>query len=178
MRVIAGKYKGRRLDAPIDDRVRPTSDKVKEALFSILMYDIEDAIFCDMFAGTGGIGIEALSRGAKKSYFIDASPASMRIIRSNVMKCKAEDKSEFILGSFENALQKIDGKIDIFFLDPPYSKGTEIEAVKAIATSQTLAKDGIIVIEHHKEDNMPEIIEGFNKFKEKKYGRIVLSFYI
>ncbi len=178
MRVIAGKYKGRRLEAPMDDKVRPTSDKVKEALFSILMYDIEDAVFCDMFAGTGGIGIEALSRGAKKCYFIDASPASMRLIKSNAIKCKADTDSEFILGSFENALQKIDEKIDIFFLDPPYSKGIELEAVKAIAMSESLKDGGIIVIEHHKDDKLPENIEKYNKFKEKKYGRIVLSFYI
>lgn len=178
MRVIAGDFKGRKLETPFDDRVRPTSDKVKEALFSILMNETGDAVVCDLFAGTGSLGIEALSRGAKRCYFADAASSSIKLVKTNVKKCEAENMSVIIHGDYLNALGRIKEKVDIFLLDPPYGNGLEIEAIKEIENRDLLAKDGVIVVEHHKDDKMPETIGKFTMYKEKKYGRIVLSLYI
>ncbi len=178
MRVIAGDFKGRKLEAPADEKVRPTSDKVKEALFSILMNEIEDAVVCDLFAGTGSLGIEALSRGARRCYFADAASSSIRLVKSNIKKCGAENISIIIHGDHLNTLGRIREKVDIFLLDPPYGNGLELEAIKEIENRNLLSDNGIIAVEHHKDDIMPEAIGKFTMYKEKKYGRIVLSFYM
>ena len=105
MRIIAGEYKGRRITAPEDTSVRPTTGKVKEAIFAMLMNDIYDAVTVDLFAGTGNLGLEALSRGARKCYFGDNSRDSLRLIKENIAHCRAEDKSVVIAGSYEKVLQ-------------------------------------------------------------------------
>lgn len=178
MRVIAGDFKGRKLEAPMDNKVRPTSDKVKEAMFSILMNDTYDKVFCDLFAGTGGLGIEALSRGARLCYFVDQSNDSIGLIRKNVATCKAEGYSKILQGDFVRALSRIREKVDVFIIDPPYGEGTEIRAMEKIAELDLLADEGKIVVEHQKRDELPEEIAGFTKVKEKKYGRVVLSIYM
>lgn len=178
MRVIAGDFKGRKLEAPENDKVRPTSDKVKEALFSIIMNEIGDAVVCDLFAGTGSLGIEALSRGAKRCYFADMAPSSIRLVKTNIKKCGAEDISVIIHGDHINAIGRIREKVDIFLLDPPYGKGLEFEAIEEIEKKDALAENGLIIVEHHRDDDMPECIGRFTKYKEKKYGRIVLSLYM
>ena len=108
MRIIAGDYKGRRLNAPADYKIRPTADKVKEALFSIIGDDIDEAVVCDLFSGTGNLGLEALSRGADKCYFVDNSAESIRLIKENIEMCRAEEYSVVIHGDFEQWL--VDGK--------------------------------------------------------------------
>lgn len=178
MRVIAGDFKGRKLEAPLDDKVRPTSDKVKEAMFSILMNDTYDAVMCDMFAGSGGLGLEGLSRGAKKCYFIDQANSSIKLLKTNVAMCKAEQRSEIIQGDFQRALMRIKEKVDIFLVDPPYGQGIELKAMEKIRENDLLAEDGKIVVEHEKHDQLPDEIHGFTKIKEKKYGRVVLSIYM
>lgn len=178
MRVIAGDYKGRRLEAPADEKVRPTSDKVKEAMFSILMNDIYGAVVCDLFAGTGGLGIEALSRGASRCYFADQSKASIRLVQHNVEHCGASERSVIIMGDYSRALGRIREKVDIFLLDPPYETGLERKAMGMIRREELLAEDGIIMVEHSMRDEMEEEICGFVRFKEKRYGKVVLSFYM
>lgn len=178
MRVIAGDFKGRKLETPIDNSVRPTSDKVKEAMFSILMNDIYDAVICDLFAGSGGLGIEGLSRGARKCYFIDQANNSIKLIKQNVTTCKANEYAEIIQGDYQRALSRIREKVDIFIIDPPYGYGTELKAMELIAEKDLLAEDGKIVVEHEKHDTMPDEVAGFKKIKEKKYGRVVLSIYM
>lgn len=178
MRVIAGDFKGRKLETPVDNSVRPTSDKVKEAMFSILMNDIWGSKVCDLFAGTGGLGIEALSRGASKCYFADQSKASIRLLTENVKKCEAMDKSVIIPGDFTRALERLREPVDIFLLDPPYGLGMEFKAMEIIKRNNLLAEDGVIVVEHDARDIMEEQVSGFTKFKEKKYGKVVLSFYM
>ena len=178
MRVIAGDFKGRKLETPVDNDVRPTSDKVKEAMFSILMNDIWGSKVCDLFAGTGGLGLEALSRGASKCYFADQSKASVRMLTENVKKCKAMEKSIIIPGDFTRALERLREPIDIFLLDPPYGLGMELKAMEIISRNNLLAEDGVIVVEHDAKDVMEDEISGFTKFKEKKYGKVVLSLYM
>lgn len=178
MRVIAGDYKGRKLETPMDNSVRPTSDKVKEALFSILMNDIWGSKVCDLFAGTGGLGIEALSRGAEKCYFADQSRASIKLLTENVKKCGAQEKSVIIPGDFTRALERLREQIDIFIIDPPYGNGMEYKAMEIIQRNNLLAEDGVIVVEHDARDKMDDQVAGFTKLKEKKYGKVVLSIYV
>lgn len=178
MRIIAGDYKGRKIKPPIGFDVRPTTDKVKEALFSILMYDIDESVFCDLFSGSGNVGLEALSRGADKVYFCDKSRDSIKLIRENISTCRAEEYSKILQGDYARCLASISEKVDIFFIDPPYGQGLDVEAVKMISELELLAEDGVIVIEHRITDDLPEQIAEFNKIKEKKYGKVVLSIFM
>ena len=157
MRIITGKYRGRKLETPFGNEIRPTSDKVKESIFNILMYDIEDAVCVDLFAGTGNLGLEALSRGASKCWFCDNERNSVDIIKK--------------------ALKRIDEKVDIVFLDPPYHDGLYEKAIEQIDMLDLLTDVGIIVAEHEKMTDLPEHIGGLKLFKHKKYGKICLSLY-
>ncbi|MGI6722029.1 MAG: 16S rRNA (guanine(966)-N(2))-methyltransferase RsmD [Anaerovoracaceae bacterium] len=181
MRIVAGDFKGRRLYMPNDELIRPTTEKVKEALFSILAPDIYDANVCDLFAGTGNLGLEALSRGARHCWFCDHAGESIKLIKENVEMCRAEEMSTIIHGDYKKALDSIERegeKIDIFFLDPPYKKTLLERAMKEIAASGLLAENGLLVAEHHKQKELPDEVEGLRKIKEKKYGRVVLSIYM
>ncbi|MGI6736547.1 MAG: 16S rRNA (guanine(966)-N(2))-methyltransferase RsmD [Anaerovoracaceae bacterium] len=178
MRIIAGDYKGRRLEAPLDDLIRPTSDKVKEALFSILTLDIYDAVVCDLFAGTGNLGLEALSRGAARCWFGDHAGESIQLIKKNTALCRAEHKSTIIHGDYKKVLSRIDEKIDLFFLDPPYHKNLLPRVFAEIAARDLLAEGGKIIAEHARQQLLPEELAGFRKTKERSYGRVVLSIYM
>jgi len=180
MRIIAGDYKGRRLNAPADYKIRPTADKVKGALFSIIGDDIDEAVVCDLFSGTGNLGLEALSRGADKCYFVDNSAESIRLIKENIEMCRAEEYSVVIHGDFKKALSQIahtDEKVNVFFLDPPYYKDLWESAMELIRENDLLAGGGMIVCEHRKEQELPEQLAGYEKVKERKYGKVVLSIY-
>lgn len=178
MRIIAGDYKGRRLDSPIDNKVRPTSDKVKEAMFSILMNHLDSTIACDMFSGTGNLGLEALSRGCDKCYFIDESNTSLKVILENIRKCKAEDYSEVFQGDAIRNLHRIKEKIDIFLIDPPYGYNLEIKALEEIDNLGLLNENGIIIVEHKKNTHLPDKVGNLTKVKHRKYGSVELSIYI
>ncbi|MGX8773831.1 MAG: 16S rRNA (guanine(966)-N(2))-methyltransferase RsmD [Bacillota bacterium] len=185
MRVIAGKYKGRKLNSPDDNNVRPTTDKAKEALFSILTNEIYGARVLDLFAGTGGLGIEALSRGASYCLFADSSRKSLDLIRSNVEHCKIEEPTRVAAGDYTKVLKNLARRIedgleepfDIIFLDPPYDAGYTDEAFRLIAEGGILAAEGTIVAEHRKHEELPEILHGFTRTKERRYGVVKLSIY-
>lgn len=177
MRIITGKYRGRKLETPVGFEVRPTSDKVKESIFNILMYDVEESICVDLFAGTGNLGLEALSRGAKQCWFCDNERENISLIRRNIEYCRAEDSAILIAGDYMKALKKIDEKVDIFFIDPPYHAGLYDKALSEIDSLDLLADEGIIVAEHEKMTDLPEHIGGLELFKRKKYGKICLSLY-
>lgn len=177
MRIIAGEYKGRRITAPEDTSIRPTTGKVKEAIFAMLMNDMYDAIVIDLFAGTGNLGIEALSRGARKCYFGDNSRDSLKLIKENIVHCRAEDKSIIIAGSYEKVLDRINEKADIILLDPPYKEGLMLKCIERITEIDILADDGVIVAEHGDYDELPEELNGLTKIKEKRYGTINVSIY-
>lgn len=176
MRIIAGEYKGRRLETPENYDIRPTTDKVKEAMFSILSNDIPGAVCVDLFAGTGNLGIEALSRGAKKCYFCDNSKVSIGIIKRNIAHCKAEGAVVYA-GDFNRCLERIKESVDVFIVDPPYEENLYEKVFSKIDELKLLSEDGIIVAEHGKYQDMPEEINGFVKIKERKYGHIFLSLY-
>ena len=177
MRIIAGDFKGRRLFTPKDSRIRPTTDKVKESIFSMVAAYLEDAVVIDLFSGSGNLGLEAISRGAKRCYFGDKSRESLALTRKNISLCGQEDQTVTILGDFEYVLKAIPEKADIVFLDPPYKQGLIRECFHQIAALSLLSKEGIIVAEHGAEDPLEDRLSGFIKIKEKTYGTITISIY-
>ena len=177
MRIITGEYRGRKLEAPIGNSVRPTSDKVKESIFNLLMNDVYGAVCVDLFAGTGGLGLEALSRGAEKCYFCDSSRESLGLIKTNIAKCGAQDKSVVMAGDFTKTLSSLKEQADVFLLDPPYSDGLYEKCLNMIDSLDLLTDDGIIIAEHGKRDYVPEEAGSLVKVREKRYGTVMLSIY-
>ena len=177
MRIIAGDFKGRRLNSPLDDRIRPTSDKVKEAIFSMVNFDLPGAVVVDLFAGTGNLGLEALSRGAKHCYFGDNSRDSLKLIKENIKYCKAEDMSSVIAGDYLSVLERIHDDADLIFLDPPYKDGLMLSCLDKIAELDMLKEDGKIIAEHSLDEKLPDEYAGFVKIKDKNYSKIAVSIY-
>ena len=185
MRVIAGKYKGRRLNSPENYDIRPTSDKAKEAMFSILTAEVYGSRVLDLFAGTGSLGIEALSRGAASCVFADSSRASLRLINANLEHCAVEEDTKVLPGDFRKVLLKLSARIedgleekfDIILLDPPYGKGLLTEAIELISDGNILSEGGTIIAEHRKEEELPDTIGRYKKEKDRRYGIVKLSIY-
>lgn len=180
MRIITGDFKGRRLEMPVGNDIRPTTEKVKEALFSMIAGNLYDATCVDLFSGTGNLGLEALSRGASLCYFGDNSRASIELTRRNIAMCKAEEWSRVIPGDYEKVLAKLaqkKEKIDVFFLDPPYKEGLYESCFELIAEHELLAEEGIIVAEHKAYDEFPDELCGFVKLRDRTYGSIGITIY-
>ncbi|MCE3019788.1 16S rRNA (guanine(966)-N(2))-methyltransferase RsmD [Parvimonas sp. G1641] len=175
MRVISGKKKGLKLLSPLDNKVRPTTDKIKESIFNIL-FDIDDnSLVLDLFCGSGAIGIEFLSRGAKMVYFCDISEQSVNITKKNLQNCEFNDNYIIINKDFIDCLNYFynnDLKFDYIFLDPPYKFEYIEETLKFIYNKNILNTDGIIIIETDKDIS----IENFSIIKEKKYSKIRVLF--
>ncbi len=178
MRVISGNLRGMKLNTIEGDSTRPTREVVREALFSIIMNIVTDSIFLDLFAGSGAIGIEAISRGAKNSIFVDLNPKCIKVIKENVKKGRIEDISRIYNTDYKMALKKLQGeKIDIAYIDPPYNKQMGIDAIKQISNYDLLSNNGIIILETDTNEEIPDEILRYEKYNYKRYGRNVLSFY-
>ncbi|MCL2171881.1 MAG: 16S rRNA (guanine(966)-N(2))-methyltransferase RsmD [Defluviitaleaceae bacterium] len=178
MRVISGKARGARLFAPKGTKTRPTADFVKEALFNILAADIRDADFLDLFAGSGAIGIEAISRGARSCVFIDNNRDAIDAIRKNLDKTRLGADAEVVCANMQKALAGLNRQFDIIFADPPYNQNLAYPAINDISKYNLLAKNGIIVIEMAKSDTPDNPAElGFEIFKTKKYSSGQLIFF-
>ena len=152
IRVISGIYKGKRLKKVSSPLVRPIPDKLKEALFNIIQDEVKNCVFLDGFAGTGSVGIEALSRGAKKAVFIDEYYPAIKVIKINLEKCEALDKAQIVQKEFNRAviqLSKEDAKFDLIFLDPPYKLLEERNPLKVIKKREILKPKSITVLRHH-----------------------------
>jgi 16S rRNA (guanine966-N2)-methyltransferase len=176
MRVTGGSGRGQRLKVPAGDRVRPTSDKVKQALFNILGDRVVDAVFLDLFAGAGGIGIEALSRDAARVVFVDESRDSFNVVKQNIEQTGFEERSRAMLSKAESFLKKPSGPYDIVFLDPPYAMGLQ-PLLEQVAGAGILRHDAIVIAEHFKKQPSPERAGGLGLYREAKYGDTVLAFY-
>ena len=176
MRVTGGSGRGQRLKVPAGDRVRPTSDKVKQALFNILGDRVVDAVFLDLFAGAGGIGIEALSRDAARVVFVDESRDSFNVVKQNIEQTGFEERSQAMLSKAESFLKKPSGPYDIVFLDPPYATGLQ-PLLEQVAGAGILKPDAIVIAEHFKKQPSPERAGGLELYREAKYGDTVLAFY-
>lgn len=177
MRIIAGDLKGMRLSPPAGNKVRPTTDKVKESIFNIIMGYLEDAVVVDLFAGTGNLGLEAISRGAAKCYFGDNSKDSIALVKKNIASCKVQNKSVTIFGDYPFVLSKISEKADVIFLDPPYAVGAIEECLRVISESDVLSEEGIVVTEHDSKEGLPERVGSLYKDKEKRYGTVGITVY-
>ena len=179
MRVISGSAKGVRLESLEGDNTRPTLDRVKEALFNIIQNEVIDAKVLDLFAGSGALGIESISRGAKQAVFCDKSYKAIQIINRNIQKSKVLEKSVIIQKDFLKSLQKLkEEKFDIIFLDPPYKENLSVLAVEKIIELDVLQEEGIIIIETDDEKRELEQLENtkVNVYDLRKYGRVKLLF--
>lgn len=173
MRVIAGYHKGRALEAIPGKITRPTSDKVKEAVFQVLGPFFEKGIFLDLFAGSGALGIEALSRGMEHGIFVDKYPKAIHTIHRNVRKLKLEEKVEvFRTDSFRalNAAAKRRLQFDLIFLDPPYQKLNYEKLIDVIGDLQLLKDDGLIYCEHNVSEPLPIQPDHFAVMKQESYN--------
>lgn len=175
MRIISGYLRGLKLTSPSGMETRPTLDRVKEAVFSMLMPYINDANVLDVFAGSGALGIEALSRGAKSAVFIDNLNSSIECINTNIKMAKMMDKSTVLKSDALNFLEKCKDNYDIIFIDPPYKNGLYESVLEQIQRNDILASDGFIVLEWDYEFGFTDNLCGFEIFKEKKYGRVGIT---
>ena len=176
MRIVSGKFRGANLMSPENNFVRPTSDKVREALFNILSPVIEGARFLDLFGGAGGVGIEALSRGAGEVVFVDSSRASYKLIHTNLQKVKVD--ARVIYADYLVALKRLaaDGEqFDIIFIDPPYATNYGEKAVDFIAKNNLLCEGGVVIVEHDAE-HAPKV-SSMELTDSRKYGYCRLNFY-
>ncbi len=174
MRVITGSARGRKLLTLEGDSVRPTTDMVKEAMFSIVHFDVENARVLDMFCGCGQLGIEALSRGAQSAVFVDIARQSMQITEKNLEATGFRSKSKTVISNSLEYLDRTSEIFDIAFLDPPYNAGIMEDAIERVRLH--MADGGIIVCETSANEILPETIEGFTS-KRYKYGKIALTVY-
>lgn len=180
MRVISGIKKGYKLKAPKGKDTRPTEDRIKESLFNILWNIDEESVVLDLFAGSGSIGIEFLSRGARKAYFIDKSYLSVKIIKENLKHTELEDRAEVIKNDSIKAIRLLGNKNIIFnyiFIDPPYREGLIMTALEEISNKKILKKQGLIIIEHEKELELEERVYDLKKVDCRNYGSKSVTFY-
>lgn len=180
MRIIAGSAKGKTIKCRKGDETRPTLDRVKESLFSILMPHIEGAIVLDLFSGTGNIALEAISRGAKRAVMIERDKEALRVIIENVNSLGFEDQCRAYKNETERAVEilgKKREKFDIIFMDPPYKDEVCAKVIRKIEKSEILAEEGIIICEHHKYEDMPLEISEYKKIDERSYGKKTITFY-
>ena len=175
MRVIAGKAKGIQLKTPEGMLTRPTTDRVKEALFSILQFDLPGTRVLDLFGGTGQLGIEALSRGAREAVFVDAREEACRLIRENLKRTGFTGK--VVRGDYLTYLAQCREKFNIIFLDPPYAEVFLENALNRITEIDILQSGGIIVAERPLGKELPWEFEGYTRSKDYKYGKIILTLY-
>ena len=177
MRVITGKARGVTLKTPEGLQTRPTTDRVKEALFSIIQFDIPSASVLDLFGGTGQLGIEALSRGAKRAVFVDESDKACRLIQENLRRTRLEGEGTVVRGDYLAYLSRCREKFDIIFLDPPYAEVFLENALKRITEIDILQSGGIIVTERPLGKELPFEFEGYARSKDYKYGNTLLTLY-
>ncbi len=180
MRVIAGKERGRRLQTVSGVNTRPTTDRVKEALFNIIGNSIYDASFLDLFAGNGGIGIEALSRGAKMAVFVEKSRLCTKTIKLNLTITSFLDRSEVITKDVISGLKLLgsrDKNFDFIFLDPPYGHGLIEQTLHSIGKYGLLTRNGLVVCEYSTKEEIPKLVLNLSRVRTENYGDTALGFY-
>ena len=178
MRVITGTARGKRLKELPGLDTRPTTDRVKEGLFNVIQFDIEGRRVLDLFAGTGQLGIECLSRGAEFCDFVDSAPAAAKIVRENLETTGLADRSAVHQRDFTAFLQSLRGqKYGLIFLDPPYAETSLERALEMIADIDIVSGNGIIVCESALDKTLPELSPPYEKGKEYRYGKIKVTLY-
>lgn len=176
MRVISGTAKGHRLYTPKSNRIRPAADKVKGAIFNILG-NCEGAFVLDLFAGTGNVGLEALSRGAAGAIFVDSLQESMIILRKNIQVCRFQEKSKIFKGRLPKILNKVKKyreHFDLIFVDPPYDKNLIVPTLQAIHNNKLIDAQSMVIVEHSPRES-PEC-DAFKVIDQRQYGQTFVSF--
>ena len=174
MRVISGKYRGLVLAEFKGSDIRPTADRVKESLFNILAFKIAGARVLDLFCGSGSLGIECLSRGAKYAHFNDISPASIAVLNKNLTRLRGE-KYAVTTGDYAACLRGFKDKFDIAFVDPPYADDCGVRAVEELAARKLIYGGGVVVYERDRP--FSGSVDGFDVTDERKYGKTYLTFF-
>lgn len=177
MRVITGKARGVQLKTPEGMLTRPTADRVKEALFSSIQFEIAGAKVLDLFAGTGQLGIEALSRGAESAVFVDAREDACAIVRENLRRTKLEGQARVLRSDYMDYLNRCREQFRFIFLDPPYAEVFLENAIKRITEIDILQSNGIIVTERPLGKELPFEFQGFSRSKDYKYGKTLITLY-
>ena len=180
MRIIGGALKGKRLYHIKGLAIRPTTDYLRESIFNILAGTVEDAVVLDLFAGTGGLGIEALSRGASRAVFVDKAPQAIKTLRRNIGACCLERRSTIIRRDILRGLaflKSIGQAFDLVFVDPPYDKGLVERAIRLLDRAESTADGVSIVVEHSRREALPEKVARFVLSDQRHYGKTLVSFY-
>jgi 16S rRNA (guanine(966)-N(2))-methyltransferase RsmD len=178
LRVTGGTLRGRVISAPEGLAVRPSASKLRQAFFNILCKVVPDATFVDVCAGSGLMGIEALSRGAKRLISIEENRQQAQSIKDNLQALGLADMSEVIVGNARKVLPLLgESEADLIFADPPYKSTISQVVLELVGEHGLLAQDGILVIEHAKEPLLAETTESLTRFDQRKYGQTLLSFY-
>jgi 16S rRNA (guanine966-N2)-methyltransferase len=180
MRVIAGKFRSRKLKGPGLLRLRPTSDRLRETLFNVLGPEVEDSLFVDLYAGTGAIGIEAVSRGARQVILVESNAKAARLIRENLTALEIRAGAELMESEALAGLEKLAARhlvADFIFLDPPYEKKSEhTRVLEFLDASRLVAPRGIVIVEHHWRTELPERLDRLECVRQIEQGDAVLSF--
>lgn len=177
MRVITGSARGVQLKTPEGMVTRPTSDRVKEAMFSIIHFEVPGAAVLDLFGGTGQLGIEALSRGAKSAVFVDAGEPACRLIKENLKRTRLDAQATVVRSDYLAYLSRCREKFDIILLDPPYAEEFLENSLNRITEIDILTQNGIIVTERPLGKDLPWDFPGYERSKDYKYGNTVLTIY-
>ena len=177
MRVITGSARGMKLQTLDGLATRPTTDKVKEAIFSILQFELEGRKVLDLFAGSGQLGIEALSRGARHAVFVEQSPAAVKVILSNLKHTKLAEQATVRTMTVEDFLKRCRERFDVILLDPPYHENLLESALNRISEIDILSEGGIIVCERPDSLSLPAEIGRFTKAKDYRYGKTGVTVY-
>ncbi|MBY0504858.1 MAG: 16S rRNA (guanine(966)-N(2))-methyltransferase RsmD [Bryobacteraceae bacterium] len=170
MRVIAGEFRSRQLVAPAGTQTRPTPDRLRESLFSALGDRVEGSVFLDAYAGSGSVGIEALSRGAKRAVFVEKHPQALAALRTNLEKLGIGSRATVINSAAARALRQ--QVADIVFLDPPYDRPTEYDAAL-----ESVGECGLLLVQHSVRQSLPEVCGELARVRQMRQGDNVISFY-
>ena len=173
MRIITGTTKGKRLKTLEGELTRPTSERMKEAIFSAIQFDLEERTVLELFAGCGQLGLEALSRGAKSAMFVDASNDAIAIVKQNAQTTDFFSLSRFLTSDYRNYIRKASGRegFDLVFIDPPYAMECSLDAAKRLAEAGLLRSGAIVVLESGEEEIDAAALSGFEVQKETQYGK-------
>jgi 16S rRNA (guanine966-N2)-methyltransferase len=179
LRIIGGDLKGKKLKSIPGKLIRPTADRTRESIFNILSTCVTNALVLDLFAGTGALGIEALSRGAKRALFVDNRKGSLSVVKQNIELCGLGEKADIVkwnIGQNLNCIKSIGQKFDLIFLDPPYNKHLITPSLLNLDKSDSLKKNACIVVEHSVYESLPADLCAFHLADQRKYGKTLVSF--
>ncbi len=177
MRIIGGELRGKKLFSPQDRSVRPTADRLREAIFNILSSELCDAAVLDLFAGTGALGIEALSRGAASAWFVDRSQAALTVLKKNLAACRFQDRARCVQRDVLKGLNFLSKAcFSLVFMDPPYNKGLMRPALKRLQQSGATAPDALVVVEHSIAEPLVDPGRAYRLEDQRRYGKTLVSF--